>query len=86
MEGFGGVKGEGRFKNNYLAERFRGGLVFKAHRVLYHATLGSRVLKKKEKVRGWEVGLLLPPNLLFRAPGQSSSVPLNLGSALLLVK
>jgi len=27
--------------------RFRGGLVFKAHRWLYHSTLGSRVIKKK---------------------------------------
>ena len=29
--------------------RFRGGLVFKAHRLLHHSTLGFRVLKKKEK-------------------------------------
>jgi len=28
---------------------FRGGLVFKAHRWLYHSTLGSRVMKKKKK-------------------------------------
>jgi len=28
-------------------QRFRGGLVFKAHRLLYHSTLGSRVIKKK---------------------------------------
>ena len=28
-------------------KRFRGGLVFKAHRLLYHPTLGSRVIKKK---------------------------------------
>ena len=28
---------------------FRGGLVFKAHRLLYHPTLGSRVIKKKKK-------------------------------------
>jgi hypothetical protein len=26
-------------------QRFRGGLVFKAHRLLYHSTLGSRVTK-----------------------------------------
>ena len=32
------------------AKRFRGGLVFKAHRWLYHSTLGSRVMKKKKKV------------------------------------
>ena len=29
-------------------ERFRGGLVFKAHRLLYYSTLGSRVIKKEE--------------------------------------
>ena len=32
-------------------KRFRGGLVFKAHRWLYHSTLGSRVIKKKPKAR-----------------------------------
>jgi len=31
-------------------QRFRGGLVFKAHRLVYHSTLGLRVLKKKKKV------------------------------------
>ena len=30
-------------------KRFRGGLVFKAHRLLYHSTLGSKVMKKKRK-------------------------------------
>ena len=30
-------------------QRFRGGLVFKAHRLLYDSTLGLRVLKKKKK-------------------------------------
>jgi len=30
-------------------QRFRGGLVFKAHRLLYHPTLGLRVMKKKKK-------------------------------------
>ena len=29
-------------------QRFRGGLVFKAHRLLYHSTLGLRVMKKKD--------------------------------------
>jgi len=32
-------------------KRFRGGLVFKAHRWLYHSTLGSRVIKKQKKRR-----------------------------------
>ena len=30
-------------------KRFRGGLVFKAHRLVYHSTLGSRVIKKKQR-------------------------------------
>jgi len=29
-------------------QRFRGGLVFKAHRLLYHSTLGLREIKKKK--------------------------------------
>ena len=29
-------------------QRFRGGLVFKAHRRLYHSLLGLRVIKKKD--------------------------------------
>ena len=29
-------------------KRFRGGLVFKAHRLVYHLTLGLRVIKKKK--------------------------------------
>ena len=40
------------FKNNHFTEMwcgFRGGLVFKAHRLLYHSTSGSRVMKKKKK-------------------------------------
>ena len=28
---------------------FRGGLVFKAHRILYHSTLGFRIIKKKNR-------------------------------------
>ena len=30
-------------------QRFRGGLVFKAHRLLYHSTQGLRVITKKKK-------------------------------------
>jgi len=29
-------------------QRFRGGLVFKAHRLLYHSTLGLRVINKED--------------------------------------
>ena len=33
-------------------KRYRGGLVCKAHRLVYHSTLGSRVIKKKKCGRG----------------------------------
>jgi len=32
-------------------QRFRGGLVFKADRLVCHSTLGLRVIKKKKKKR-----------------------------------
>jgi len=31
-------------------KRFRGGLAFKAHRLVYHSALGLRVIKKRRKV------------------------------------
>jgi len=34
-------------------ERFRGGIAFKAHRLLYHSTLGLRVIKKKRRHHSW---------------------------------
>ena len=33
-------------------KRFRGGLVFKAHRLVDHSTLGWRVIKNKKKPEG----------------------------------
>ena len=33
-------------------KQFRGGLVFKAHRLWYHSTLGSRVIKEKKEEEG----------------------------------
>jgi len=36
-------------------KRFRGGLVFKAHRLVHHSTLGWRVIKKK-KITVWGLG------------------------------
>jgi len=32
-----------------IVKRFRGGLIFKAQRLLDHSTLGSREIKKKKK-------------------------------------
>ena len=40
-------------------QRFRGGLVFKAHRLLYHSSLGSRVMKKKKRARKLQSALKL---------------------------
>ena len=37
-------------------KRFRGGLVFKARRLLYHSTLGWRVIKKEKFGVAWERG------------------------------
>ena len=45
-------------------KRFRGGLVCKAHRLVYHLTLGWRVIKKKKKTR--------PNSPLFSPPAASS--------------
>ena len=54
-----------RFRN---VKRFLGGLVFEAHRLLYHSTLGLRVIKKKRQSIGgggsglrfevWGVGIV----------------------------
>ena len=52
--GHGRAQGGRPQHSGYIPEtrnvkRFRGGLVFKAHRLLYHSTLGSRVKKRKAK-------------------------------------
>jgi len=36
-----------QFKLHKNVQRFRGGLVFKAHRLVYHSTLDLRVIEKK---------------------------------------
>jgi hypothetical protein len=41
-------------------KRVRGGLVFKTHRLLYHSTLGSKVMKKKKKKVAAKRGLCCP--------------------------
>jgi len=37
--------------DRWNVQRFRGGLVFEAHRLVYHSTLGLRVIKQKKKKR-----------------------------------
>ena len=44
-----------------VVNRFQGGLVFQAHRLLYHSTLGSRVIKKKKKEQLGRRRLRCPP-------------------------
>ena len=48
-------------------KRFREGLVCKAHELLYHSTLGSRVIEKKKNL-AVAVFLLLFLQLLPRVP------------------
>ena len=48
-------------------KRFRGGLVFEAHRRVYHSTLGSRVIKKKSRETRSR------PGAVSGAPGHSDA-------------
>ena len=64
-------------------QRFRGGLVFKAHRLLYNSTLGLRVIEKQEeKVWSFESGSDRGGNSLkvqrLLPEGQSQSLALTL--------
>jgi len=43
------LDGDNLLRRPLGTSRFRGGLVFKAHRLLYHSILGWRVIKKKKK-------------------------------------
>ena len=47
------MKGEGIYRE---VQRFRGGHVFKAHRLVYHPTLGLRVIKKEKKELKYSTG------------------------------
>ena len=44
----GELRGDSRLLDTSV-HWFRGGLVLKAHRLVYHSTLGSRVIKRKKK-------------------------------------
>jgi len=45
------VREDSQPEESRLVNRFRGGLVFKAHRLVYHSTLGWRVIKKKKSLK-----------------------------------
>ena len=47
-------------------QRFRGGLVFKTHRLVYYSTLGRRVIKKKREAE-WRVQTRRRGGLVFEA-------------------
>ena len=56
--------GSGPTRRN--VKRFRGGLELMAYRLLYHSTLGSRVIKKKRSPEQPRPRLPLQAGLLFR--------------------
>ena len=51
-------------------ERFQEGLVFKAHRLLYHSALGLRIIKKQKKFNF----AAMSNSALFRVWGSGSRV------------
>jgi len=60
---------------------FRGGLEFKAHRLVYHTTLGSRVIKRKITIQLSREGAVCPrspPLSLTHSLSLSLSLPLPL--------
>jgi len=63
LRGRGLVSSAGLLHRN--VHRFRGGLVFKARRRLYHSTLGLKAIRKKKK-------LALSPSLLVAQAGWTS--------------
>ena len=56
-------------------KRFRGGLVFKDHILVYHSTLGLRVIKKKKKKVGVDLGVASLPREKRRSSIGPSSMP-----------
>jgi len=57
------------------AQRCRRGLVFKARRLLYHSTLGWRVIKKKEKRWGAQGCRMLISVQVENNPIRNISIP-----------
>ena len=62
-------------------EQFRGGLVFKAHRLLYHSTPGSRVIKKKKKRSQGMYDEAFPPVLAGPKPEAFQPLQVQNGSS-----
>jgi len=56
--------------------RFRGGIVFKAHRLLYHSTLGWRVMKKKRKLPVLYALSSIDSGVVFRVEVQGAGLGL----------
>ena len=78
-----------RFRENMVllhrnVQRFRGGLVFKAHRLLYHSTLGLRVIKKSRRnvAHTRQTGPASGPGVQLKAPEIFDMVPSSLGADL----
>ena len=60
--------------------RFRGGLVSKAHRLVYHTTLGSRVIKRKKKLKAGRMA-----GVMAASPATPSTAPAALSAPLPLL-
>ena len=71
-------------RERVLRTHLKPGLVFKAHRLLYHSTLGVRVIKKKRnQTQGHEPPLLL---LALSSLSLSCLSPLSLSRSLALAR
>ena len=55
-------------------KRFRRGLVFKAHRLVYHSTLDLRVIKQKKKKEEEHLGEASGVTILLTFQGVPSSL------------
>ena len=49
------------YKTSMTVQQFRGGRVVKAHRLVYHSTLGLRVIQRREKSTDTPCGLFEAP-------------------------
>jgi hypothetical protein len=54
-----------------IVKRFRIGLVFKDHRLLYRSTLGSKVMRDKRRLQDQQEHVIRPPAVFWGACGRA---------------